>query len=405
MSISSDASKRSSASSSPLFLWFDRRIVPALRHFGERPAIVAIRESLPWSFGGMIVALAVLVWIVPVPHTGLGRELAARWAGALLPSLSVMALALIAILSFRLATRLGYAVLAFCPACVIAFVLALPQPIAPTLAYMKTVGACGLFLAFVVALLAAAATAALRRAIRRASVADVLAAIGIVAIFAIAFVVHVSLAGVLLQALAPLGALGDSYPALLAIVAIETLLWIAGIHGPALLAAIVTPLYLTLQSQNAAAYANHHAPPHIVVVSLFLFVFPGGAGATLPLAVMFACSRIVRLRRIGRVSLLPAIFNTNEPLLFGVPIVFNPFLAAPFVLAPLTIASVTYAAIAAGWVSRPVNYIPSAVPTFLSTYWATLDPRAIALVAVNLAIATLIYWPFVRAYERHEAAA
>jgi PTS system cellobiose-specific IIC component len=182
-------------------------------------------------------------------------------------------------------------------------------------------------------------------------------------------------------------------------------LWIAGIHGPALLAAIVTPLYLNLQSQNAAAYVNHAAPPHIVVISLFLFIFPGGAGATLPLAVMFACSRIDRLRKIGRISLLPALINTNEPLLFGIPIVFNPYLAAPFVVAPLVIASVTYLTVAAGWVNRPINYIPSAIPTVLSTYWATLDPRAIVLVAANLAIVTAIYWPFVRAYERHLAAA
>ncbi|HVS45861.1 MAG TPA: PTS transporter subunit EIIC [Verrucomicrobiae bacterium] len=405
MSISSDASKLSSANSNPLFLWFDRRIVPPLRHFGERPTVAAIRESLPWSFVGMIAALAVLLWIVPVPHASLGRELAARWAASLLPALSVMAVALIAILAVQLAARLKYSIAAFSATCVVAFALALPQPFAPSLAYMKTVGACGLFLAIVVALLSAGVFALSRRAIAHRGAADAIAAVVVVATFAMLFVAHVSLAAILLGVLAPLGTLGDSYPALVAIVAVETLLWIAGIHGPALLAAIVTPLYLTLQSQNSAAYVNHAFPPHIVVVSLFLFVFPGGAGATLPLAVMFACSRVDRLRKIGRIALVPALFNTNEPLLFGVPIVFNPYLALPFVVAPLVTASVTYATIAAGWVSRPINYIPSAVPTLLSTYWATLDPRAVVLVVVNIAIAAAIYWPFVRAYERHLAAA
>lgn len=375
-----------------------------LRHFSERPTIVAIRDSLPWAFGGgMLVALAVLFWLVPVAPTTLGRELAARWAGALLPALSVMAVALIGILSIQLARRLQYSLVLLPAACIASFALALPQPIAPTLAYMKTVGACGLFLAIVVALLSASVFALARRAIQRTVVADTIAACGVIAVFVALFAAHVSLAALLLQVLAPLGTLGDSYFALIVIVAVETLLWIAGIHGPALLAAIVTPLYLNLQSQNAAAYVNHTAPPHIVVISLFLFIFPGGAGATLPLAVMFACSRIDRLRKIGRISLLPALINTNEPLLFGIPIVFNPYLAAPFVAAPLAIASVTYLTVAAGWVNRPVNYIPSAIPTVLSTYWATLDPRAIVLVVANLAIVTAIYWPFVRAYERHLA--
>ena len=392
MSISSGALKLSSVSSS-------------LRSFSELPTIVAIRDSLPWAFGGgMLVALAVLFWIVPVPHSTLGRELAARWAGALLPALSVMAAALIVILSVQLARRLTYSIALLTSASFVSFVLALPQPIAPTLTYMKSVAACGLFLAIVVALLASAAFTIARRAIARAEIADAVGGVTIVVVFALLFVAHVSLATILLHVLAPLGTLGDSYIALIVIVAVETLLWLAGIHGPALLAAIVTPLYLTLQSQNATAYVNHAPLPHIVTVSLFLFVFPGGAGATLPLAVMLAFSRVDRLRKIGRISVLPALFNTNEPLLFGLPMIFNPFLAVPFVAAPLVIATVTYATVALGWVARPINYIPSSIPTVLSTYWATLDPRAIVLVVVNLAIATVIYWPFVRAYERHLAA-
>ena len=75
----------------------------------------------------------------------------------------------------------------------------------------------------------------------------------------------------------------------------------------------------------------------------------------------------------------------------------------PFVVAPLVIATTTYAAVASGWVARAAFYVPSSIPTFVSTYLATQDVRALALVAVNLAIATAIYYPFVRAYERHIA--
>jgi PTS system cellobiose-specific IIC component len=169
-----------------------------------------------------------------------------------------------------------------------------------------------------------------------------------------------------------------------------------------LLAAVVTPIYITLQSQNGDAFAHHLPLPHIVVVSLFLFVFPGGAGATLPLAAWLAISRVPRLRTIGRAVVVPSFFNINEPLLFGLPIVFNGFLAVPFVLAPLVLATMTYLAVSFGWVMRPVAYIPSAIPTFVSTYLATFDPRAVVLALANVAIAALIYLPFVRAYERHE---
>jgi PTS system cellobiose-specific IIC component len=156
-----------------------------------------------------------------------------------------------------------------------------------------------------------------------------------------------------------------------------------------------------MQMQNTHAFAVHAPLPYVVVVSLFLFVFPGGAGATLPLAALLAISHVPRLRRVGRATLLPALFNLNEPLLFAAPVVFNPHLALPFIGAPLVLATVTYAAVATGLVARAAFYVPSSVPTLVSTYLATQDLRAIALAVLNIAIATLIYYPFVRAYERH----
>src|SRR5262249_54063952 len=152
---------------------------------------------------------------------------------------------------------------------------------------------------------------------------------------------------------------------------------------------------------NTHALGAHVPLPYIVVVSLFLFVFPGGAGATLPLAALLATSRVPRLCKIGRVTLLPALFNINDPLLFGAPVVFNPFFFIPFVGAPIVLATVTYVAVAAGLVSRAAFYVPSFIPTVVGTYLATGDVRAIVLTLTNIALAFAIYYPFVRAYERH----
>ncbi len=403
MSRSSVASKPSFAASrvSKLFRSFEARAVPMMRRVGELPFVTAVREALPWSFIGLAAAFTVIVTAqvrAGTPHT---LSLGLRLASALLPAFGVMAMALVVVLPLRLARAAGYGLVPLLLGSVGGFVLALPRPFGPNaIEYLRVLGASGLFVAILACGVAAAWIAFTRRRMRPPLGEYVGASLGI-ATFAALALLHISLPAAIAAAMHPIARLGDTYVALIAIVAIETLLWTAGVHGPAMLAAIVTPVYLTMQMQNTHAFTVHAPLPYIVVVSLFLFVFPGGAGATLPLAVLLALSRVPRLRRVGRATILPALFNLNEPLLFAAPVVFNPHLVLPFVGAPLVLATVTYLAVALGIVSRAAFYVPSSVPTLVSTYLATQDLRAIALVTLNLAIATLIWYPFVRAYERH----
>ena len=370
-----------------------------MRRFGDLPFVIALREALPWSFGALVVALLVVLPLTPAPGPFLGPGFGIRLSAAFLPAFGVMGFALVPLLSWRYALRAELNVPLLVIAGLAAFLLSLP-PLRglSVIESLAAIGSSGLFLAMLVCGTVAAAIAlALRTKIPFAAFAGALCAI---ALFFVLREANVSVASLVSALLRPLAQLGDSYLALVAIVVVETLLWSVGMHGPALLAAIVTPVYLTLQTQNSTAFAHHDALPHIVVVSLFLFVFPGGAGATLPLAIFCAVSRIPRLRTIGRVALLPALVNTNEPLLFGAPVVFNPYLIPPFVLAPVVLATTTYAAVALGLVGRAIYYVPSSVPTFVSTFLATLDWRAVVLVAVNIVVSGCIYFPFVRAYER-----
>jgi PTS system cellobiose-specific IIC component len=365
--------------------------------------MVAVREALPWSLVGLAAGLLAFMALVPV-HGSFFAGFLKRLSLAELPAFGIMAIALAAILSYRLALRLQLSRAIVVAASLGAFVLALPRPIdlLHPLPYLHVVGESGLFLAIIVAGCVVSACAALRRVMQPQIAADLAGAAAILALAAALFAAHISLGNALIYALEPLGALGDTYAALLVITIVETLLWTLGIHGPATLAAIVTPVYLTLQLQNTEAFSRHAPLPHIVVVSLFLFIFPGGAGATLPLAIMLAFSKVERLRKVGRLTVVPAIFNINEPLMFGLPVVLNPFLAIPFTIVPAVLATITYLAMAHGLVARPALYLPSSIPTFASTYLSTFDVRAIALVAFNIAVATVIYLPFVRAYERHE---
>ncbi len=372
-----------------------------MRRAGELAFVAAVRDALPWSFIALAAAFAAIFaeqLAAGVPGT---PALGLRLASALLPSFGVMGGALAILLAVRLARAAGYGVAALVFASTASFALALPRPFGPdVIAYLRVLGASGLFVAILSCGVAAGWIALLRRRMR-APLADWVGALLGIATFAVLLALHFSLPTAIAAAMHPIARLGDTYVALIAIVLVETLLWTAGVHGPAMLAAIVTPVYLTMQMQNTHAFTVHAPLPYVVVVSLFLFVFPGGAGATLPLAGLLAISAVPRLRRIGRATFIPSLFNLNEPLLFAAPVVFNPHLVVPFVGAPLVLATITYAAVAAGVVSRAAFYIPSSVPTLVSTYLATQDLRAIALAALNIVLATLIYYPFVRAYERH----
>jgi PTS system cellobiose-specific IIC component len=371
-------------------------LTPVLRRIADAAPLVAVRESLPWSLAGLVAGLILFMALMP------GTAILKRFTLAELPAFGVMAAALALILAYRLARRLAVSPAIATSGATLAFLLALPRPIAfgEPLAYLRVVGESGLLLAIVVAIVTCYACACARLIVPSTLVADTAGAAAIVIAAAACFDAHVSLGNALIGAMHPLGKLGDTYTALLLITIAETLLWLIGIHGPAVLAAVITPIYVTLQMQNTEAFAAHRPLPHIVVVSLFLFVFPGGAGATLPLAAMLATSKAERLRKIGRVSVLPALFNISEPLLFGLPIVFNPFLAIPFVLVPVTLATITYLAIAHGFVDAPWQYVPSALPSFFATYLATFDVRAVLLVIVNIVVATALYFPFFRALER-----
>ncbi len=408
MSPSSGGSRQSSAGSSlnPFFRWLECRLEPLAERFGEVPAILALRDALPPSFAGLIAGLA--AFLLFAEH----GSIVARFRDAfsskrLVLTLDVgftsMAVVLLFALAAVLARRLRYPGWLMVPATLAVFLLSMPHPRAAKISdYALALGASGLFLAIVVALLTAGALSLARAKLGAGRMW--VGALAVIAVAFAAFELHLSLARALGLAIEPLGNLGDTYTALLVITLLQSVLWLVGIHGPALLAAVVTPIYLKLQFVNTAAYSHGDPLPHIVVVSTFLFVFPGGAGATLPLALLLLRSKSTRLKKIAYAAIGPSLINTNEPLILGVPLVFNAYLAIPFVVAPGVLATTTYVAMKTGLVNAPAFYVPSPIPTLISVVLATFDWRALVLAAVNIGLATIIYLPFVRIFERAEMA-
>jgi PTS system cellobiose-specific IIC component len=399
---SSDASRQSSDGSEPRIVlglsWLERRVTPFAQRFGNAPAVLALREALPISFGGLLIALSVLI-VFFEPGSFVNRLKLSIPGG-----FAVMSILLLFVLALRLAQRLALPIVAVFAAAACAFGFALPRAVWKSFTVLATtLGTSGLFTAIVCCLAAAGAIVLARR--RVPGIGGTLIGVAAVAVVsAVIFATHVSIAALLAALLAPLGFLGDSFVALFLIAGIESFLWLFGIHGPALLAAIVLPVYLNFQVQNTAAFHEGHDLPHYVAVSTFMFVFPGGCGATLPMVLLMLRSRVPRLRKFAYATLVPSLINTNEPVMFGLPMVYNPVLGIPYLLAPLALVCTTYAALWFHLVRAPIYYLPSTLPLFLNVFLTTLDWRAIPLLIVNILVAGAIYLPFVRMYEAMELA-
>jgi cellobiose PTS system EIIC component len=218
----------------------------------------------------------------------------------------------------------------------------------------------------------------------------------------------------LLQHLAiPLVRVVGSLPGVLGVVLVDSVLWLLGVHAAAL-GASLRPLWEAMLVENMEAAAAGVALPHIAPLHFYLwFVWQGGSGAALALGLLLWRCRSAQLRSVGRLGLLPAVCNVNEPLLFGVPVVLNPALAVPFVVAPLLSAGVAYAAFSLDWVRRPALEVPWTLPAPLGAFLTTGgDVRAVVLQLCTLLLSIAVYWPFVRRYDarllaeetRHRAA-
>lgn len=204
----------------------------------------------------------------------------------------------------------------------------------------------------------------------------------------------------------PLQGLSDSFGGILVMTILVPFFWFFGVHGSTLVGGIVGPILSANALQNAEifkkyGYVDAAHGGHIVIQGLFdQFSTVTGAGMTLGLVVfMTFFAKSQQMKGIGKLALIPGIFNINEPVLFGVPLVLNPVLALPFFLMPPLSAGSTYLLIKAGilpylngvqvpWTTPPV------ISGFLIGGWKVAVWQAIILI-----ISFFIYLPFARKYD------
>ena len=112
-------------------------------------------------------------------------------------------------------------------------------------------------------------------------------------------------------------------------------------------------------------------------------------------------SRSAHLRSIGRLSVVPSIFNINEPVIFGTPIVMNPVFFIPFLLAPMVNAVLAWAAMKLDLIGRVISVVPWTAPAPVGAAWALgWDYRAAILVVLLALVSAVIYFPFFKVYEK-----
>ncbi|MDR1358030.1 MAG: EAL domain-containing protein [Coriobacteriales bacterium] len=179
------------------------------------------------------------------------------------------------------------------------------------------------------------------------------------------------------------------------------LLWFFGVHGSNTIQSYMEQAGATMEQAGAASASG--ALDAIDPATMFtdpdfysVFVDMGGSGTTVGLLiVLLVVGSASRGKRLGRISIFPVVFNINETLVFGMPVVFNPFFFIPFILAPVLSAAVAYGAFSLELVPPMTNYVEWTTPLLFSGYLSTGSPAGSLLQLVCVALAIAVYLPFV----------
>lgn len=211
----------------------------------------------------------------------------------------------------------------------------------------------------------------------------------------------------------PLGALGNTLAGTLVSILLVSLFWFVGIHGGNVVNTAMQPIWLMQTDANrvlsqAGNLDLEHGGHIITQPFIDNFVYMGGGGATIGLVL---CIGLLVWRKraskqnevLAPITIVPGLFNINEPTMFGLPVVLNVSLIIPFILAPMVNAIITYIAMKTGIV--PLcngTVIAWTMPPIISGFLATGSIAGSILQLVNIILDILIYLPFMSALNKRQ---
>lgn len=187
---------------------------------------------------------------------------------------------------------------------------------------------------------------------------------------------------------------------ILVLLCINQIFWFFGIHGTSIIFSVILMPLLGAFATNGAAAA---AGTPLVFNAVFLYMANGrlgGTGNTLPLTVMGLRSKSKQISAVCKAELGPSLFGINEPMVFGLPLMYNPILLIPFILSPVVSALLLWGAYALNLIALPQVFIMSCMPIFLNEFMATFDWRNIVFTIVLFPVCWLIWYPFFKIYEK-----
>lgn len=192
----------------------------------------------------------------------------------------------------------------------------------------------------------------------------------------------------------------DTVWAVMIISFLEMLFWFVGLNGYAILVGFVMPFMTRYLAANAAAYQAGQAIPHVFAPTYWdYFLGATGSGITGALVILAIMSKRKDLKAVGKASILPAIFTISEPIVFGLPIAFNPYLFIPFVFGTPLVGAMSFMVFKSGLVRPPVVHV-GGTPVPIAQYLTTMDWKAVVLFFVIITIGVLMYYPFFKLYEK-----
>lgn len=194
---------------------------------------------------------------------------------------------------------------------------------------------------------------------------------------------------------APLASLSGNIWTWMLLNLFASLCWFFGIHGGQITMPISMLLFMQAGVQNQANYSAGKPMTNILTTGLLFFLMLGGIGNTIGLSIdMFFFSKSKRFKALGKLSILPSIFNINEPIMFGMPIILNPIMAIPFFLAPQITFLITYFVMKLGWISLPRIAMGATGTPLIIDGFLVCGIGGVILEIILIALTTILYLPF-----------
>lgn len=209
---------------------------------------------------------------------------------------------------------------------------------------------------------------------------------------------------IIVRVFKPVSDIAQTLPGFVLLNFLVVFIYSLGISGW-VLSPITYSIQLGVIAANAAAVASGGVATNIYVYKVIQtgWITLGGLGATLPLVIMMCLSRVGRIKAIGRACIVPSIMNINEPVIFGAPVAWNPFLMLPMWIGTIVISITTYLSMSMGFVTIPSKVFNLwYVPFGISTFMVNQDVRGLIVLAINIVLLFMIWYPFFKAYEKEE---